>query len=93
MLNNQNEYIGSLDESTLGRHTLNCRTILCTRDDYPVAALCSLDPGGPGDTAAVAKSVAATGETTGGASAVAVASYAVTAKERQRQLMHPLWSH
>ena len=28
MLNNQNEYIGSLDESTLGRPTLNCRTIL-----------------------------------------------------------------
>ena len=80
MLNNQNEYIGSLDESSLGRPTLNCRTILCTRDDYPVAALCSLDPGGPGDTTAVAKSVAAAGETTRVASAVAVASSAATAE-------------
>ena len=80
MLNNQNEYIGSLDESSLGRPTLNCRTILCTRDDYPVAALCSLDPGGPGDTAAVAKSVAAASETTGGASGVAVASSAAAAE-------------
>ena len=39
-----------------------------------------MDPGGPVDTAAVAKSVAAAGETRGGASAVAVASSAATAE-------------
>ena len=57
MLNNQDEYISSLDESSLGRSTLDCRKIICAHDDYPLASLCYLDLG-VGDSAAVVELVA-----------------------------------
>ena len=79
MLNDQGEYIGSLHESRLGRPTLNCRTILCEHDDYPLVSLSSLDPD-PGVAAAVVEPVAAAGAITGDASAVALDSSAITAE-------------
>lgn len=79
MLNDQGEYIGSLDESILGRPTLNCRTILCKQDDYPLVSLSSLDPD-PGVVAAVVEPEAAVGAITGDASAVALASSALASE-------------
>ena len=79
MLNDQGVYIGSLDDIRLGKPTLNCRTILCEQDDYPLVSLCSSDPD-PSVAAAVVEPEAAVGAITGDASIVALASSAIAAK-------------
>ena len=71
MLNNSGNYIGSLDESYLGRPTLNCRTLLYDPADYNFLPYNS--DAGPGATEAVAEQAAAAADVTGDSSAAAPA--------------------
>ena len=63
----------------LRKPTLNCRTIRCEQDDYPVASVLSLDPRAS-VVAAVMEPVAAVGAITRDASIVALASSAIAAE-------------
>ena len=71
MINNSGNYIGSLNENSQGRPTLNCRTQLFDSADY--SSLASILDPGPGATEAAAEQVASADEAMGGPSAVAPA--------------------
>ena len=70
MLNRSGDFIGSLDESILGRPTLNCRTLLYDSADYTFP---SVSFPGSGATESAAEQAAAAADVTGDPTAVAPA--------------------
>ena len=73
MLNSSGNYIGSLDESYLGRPTLNCRTLLYDSANY---ILPSISDSGSGATGSAAEQAAVVADVTKDPIALARAPFA-----------------